>query len=242
MFAAILALAQVAAANVALDVKTASDGYQIDVRESFDENELQQIQTRFIALGKATCGGMTLRWGRFTYDTQHTADGASLIVNMVQRFECIDPATDPYKPVPADWKATEADERASKAAAERYVRAVLANDARTGIAMYEPFAEVDETAWRKAAGVMPDAGTGSFEVKRIDWMVNPETMAHPGAYVTYVMVGQYSKLAEMCGVLILYRTPGGEFQITQQMLNGVTRAAVESGQITQAQAASYCGG
>lgn len=241
---AILALAaQVAAADLPMKVTTtAKDHYQIDVGASFDETEMDQVKARLVSLGTTTCGSLTLRWGRFTYNTVHTTDGKAMITDMIQRFECIDPATDPYKPAPADWKPTEADERASKAAAERYIRAVLAGDAKAGIAMYEPIAEVDEAAWRNASGGLADAGSGSFEVQRLDWSVNPAGMAHPGAYVTYAIQGRYSNLAVMCGALLLYRTQSGQFQITQQSLVGIRQAAVDRGAITLAQAKSYCGG
>jgi hypothetical protein len=198
---------------------------------------------RMQATGQARCGKLKARWGRFTYDTGFLSDGSQTIKNYRQRFTCYDPATDPYKPAPAGWTASAKDNADAAAFALRYMAAFENADAKAGVPMMEPIADIDAATWLKqpvALRGMFAGGTRKFG--QPEWKLNPEGAMHPGAYAQILFLGDYPQLQTHCGVLLLYRDAPGVYHVSQQTIIAITKAAVANGTTTLEAAKKACGG
>ncbi|MBO9711958.1 hypothetical protein [Sphingomonas sp.] len=201
------------------------------------------VTARMIAAGAERCGKLQVRWGRFSFDTGYTPDGKQVMHNYRQAFSCIDPATDPYKPVAADWKASDKDNADALAFAQRYMAVFDAADAAKGIPMMEAMLEVDKPTWlAQPMQLKGKIGTGSRSFKGPFWRLNPQGASHPGAYAVFVFSGTYSALAAHCGALVLYRDGPGVYHVSQQNVVAISKASIAAGQNTEATAAKACEG
>lgn len=134
-----------------------------------------------------TCGKLKARWGRYAYNTLPSADGNANNAtrqNYRQTFSCYDPAHDPYKAAPANWKATEKDKADATAFLKRYLVSYDTADAKTGVPMMESLLEMDAPTW--LAGRVTKTSTAvTRTIRGPAWMVNPDGAAHPGVYVAF---------------------------------------------------------
>ena len=125
--ATIFVAALLAAASGSPDIKievVPGRGYAATVT-FIDANEFTPVIDRIKLLAAEKCGKQSVRFGRYFFDNQiDVARGVTVIKDFRQSFSCFDPATDPYKPVPADWKASTAD----VAAATQFVTRFLTYD------------------------------------------------------------------------------------------------------------------
>ena len=106
----VLALLLAAAGEPAIRVeKLAAGGFSADVA-SIEAARLTTTMQEVQRIAAQRCGKMKVRFGRYNFDSRvDTARNVMMIENLRQKFFCYDPATDPYKPVPADWKASDAE-------------------------------------------------------------------------------------------------------------------------------------
>lgn len=208
----------------------------------FPVEDLDPVYDRLKLVAAGQCGKLKVRFGRFKYNTI-VDGGVRKHINFEQGFSCFDPATDPYKPAPAGWKATAQDDAEALAFAKRYMTVVDAADAVQGMQMMEPILEIDRAAWIEQPDILKKTrGTGTRSFRGPFWEVNPDTAAHPGAYATLIFTGSYSGLAAHCGYLVIYRAAPGRYQVSQQSMVIYSKAMVAAGAISQANALKACEG
>lgn len=215
-------------------------GYQATVTP-FPVDDLETIYDRLKLVAKGQCGKLTVRWGRFKYNTI-TEGNVRKHIDFEQGFSCIDPATDPYKPVPAGWKATPQDDADALDFARRYMAVIDAVDVTRGLKMMEPILELDGATWRTQPDLLKSRGTGSRSYRGPYWEANPDTASHPGAYATIIFRGSYSAMASHCGYLVIYREAPGRYLVSQQSMVVYDKAIVASGAVSAANAAKACEG
>lgn len=247
IFAMMLAAAVPAAQTLpAVHQEGGVNGKQVLRVDPFAESQAEEVQAKLNTLAKARCGRLTLRWGRFNYDTRAgTANDpdARQIINYRQEYRCIDPATDPYKPAPPGWTASAADNAAALAYARRYMTAVDALDVDAGLSMMEAEVEATREEWLKLPQALKaSAGTGSRTFGAPRWLLDPDGASHPGIYATVTFRGTYTGLYNHCGYLMLYRDTAGHFRVAQQNFRALTRQDVSSGRVSQAAADAACEG
>lgn len=247
IFAVMLAVVAPAAQTLpVVHQETGTNGKQVLRVDPFPESQSQEVQTKLDGLAKARCGRLTLRWGRFNYDTRAgTANDpdARQIINYRQEFRCIDPATDPYKPAPPGWTASAADNAAALAYARRYMAAVDALNVDSGLSMMETEVEATREEWLKLPQALKQsAGAGSRTFAEPRWLLDPEGAGHPGIYATITFRGTYSGLYNHCGYLMLYRDGAGHYKVSQQNFRALTREDVSSGRVSRAAADAACEG
>ena len=225
---ALLLVAGAAQSEPAISVKAVpGKGYAATVT-LFPMDQAAAVQTRLDAAAAQRCGKLTVRWGKFSYDTQFgTGENSArtYAADYRQAFSCIDPATDPYKPVPADWKATPTDDADAIAFAKRYLAVFDAADAPRGIPMMEPLLELDAKTWNEQPLALKAVrGTGSRTLSGPYWQANPSGAGHPGAYATFTFKGVYSGLSAHCGYIVLYRDAPGFYYVSQQNIRAIAKA------------------
>lgn len=216
-------------------------GYTIAV-SPFPAADREKVMDRMSALAEQKCGALKPRWGRFEYDMAYPngANAGQWFVNYRQRLVCFDPANDPFKPAPDDWKPTEADNAAATAAVNRYLDLFEKGDVRA-LALLEPSLEMKPDEWLAQPNTFKGLiGTGSRELAGPFWRVNPTAAGHPGAYVMFAFRGTYSGMAAYCGVLTMYRAAPDTYQISVQRIQAITKAAVAAGRISSAATARAC--
>lgn len=188
------------------------------------------------------CGALKVRFGKFNYDNTVEADGRRMLKNHTQRFECIDPATDSYRPAPADWRPSAKDEADLSAFVDRFLTATDKGDAATGMPMMESIIEIQKAEWMDTTDRLRQhgGGAGRWTINIVGWGNNPEGAAHPGSYALVSVDGHYPKLAAYCGSLLIYREGPGRYWVSQRNLKVVPQAWVDDGSIPAAQLTELC--
>lgn len=215
-------------------------GYRVTA-PVFPAAQLDAASARMMVLAAKTCGKLKARFGRFDYNNK-LIDGVEQVVGFGQRFTCYDPATDPYKPAAAGWRASAQDSAQALDFAKAYLAAFDAVNARVGVAMMEPIVEITEAEWR----IQPQAfaavrGAGSRRFEPVQWSYNPDGAGHPGAYATITFYGSYAGLHQDCGQVVLWRRSAGEYLISRQLFRAVAKADVDADRIKAADARQMCG-
>ncbi|MBU7588272.1 MAG: hypothetical protein KAF42_03560, partial [Sphingopyxis terrae] len=153
----VLALLLAAAGEPAIRVeKLAAGGFSADVAD-IEAARLTTTMEEVQRIAAQRCGKMKVRFGRYNFDSRvDTTRNVMMIENLRQKFFCYDPATDPYKPVPADWKASDADTAAATSFVTRFLDRLDRGD-QARIAMMDPLAEITpkdsgKPACRRPAG------------------------------------------------------------------------------------------
>lgn len=133
-----------------------------------DADQYDPTIDRVKILATQRCGSLKVRFGRYYFDNQIDVDrGVTVIKDFRQNFSCFDPATDPYKPVPADWKASPAEVTAATSFAKTFVDSLDAGNGADLARMMDPALEAttaemkrfsDEAKWHQT-------GPGAFSVR-----------------------------------------------------------------------------
>lgn len=196
-------------------IEPAANGWNF-VIGSFAETQSDAVTEELKRRAAAKCGSQAVRWGRFT-SMQNLVGGIQMIVDYNQKFSCIDPANDPYKPVPADWQPSAADERDAVAFANRALAAIDGNNVPALMSMFEPLLDASEAEVRAFVDDFRSRSAPAGRKFRTTlWGANPEMAAHPGAFAYIVFDAPRS-----CGYFMLYRAGPGTFQIARQHVYGI---------------------
>lgn len=246
MLLALAALATLPLAQqqeIPIQIAKSEKGYTATIGDHYPD-QTPGVMERLKGMAKDRCGALTVRFGKFFYRNGFDARGKAMVQEFKQNFACIDPATDPYKPVAADWKPSAQDDADAKAFVDRYLALIDKGDAAAGMQMMEPVAEITREEWMDTSTRLRThsgpPGQGRWTATLVGWGNNPEGAAHPGAYTLYKVSGTYPKLAAYCGSLLLYRAGPGKYQVSQQQLKVIPQAFVDDGTIAAGDVPGLC--
>ena len=222
-----LALLLAAPADAAIRIEAVpGKGYTASVA-TFDAPDMTKIMARVAAEAKRRCGAQSVRFGRYYFDNRiDTARNMMLIENMRQGFFCFDPATDPYKPVPADWAASPAETASATVFVTRFLDRFDRGDA-AGMAMMDPLIEISREDWdglRKAATQHRTGSNGTLTAKFVTWANNPEGMAYPGAYAFFSVIDDHPGIIGTCGGIAVQRVRADEYRVAQYDVQYIAEA------------------
>lgn len=200
--------------------KTADGGYLMTVG-TFAIADADAVNAQLDVIVKQKCGALTPRWGKYTMERVPAGTRgmtADSFVNYRQAFSCVDPATDPHQPAPANWKASPADDADARAFTLRYLAAMDRSDSEAVRAMYIPTLVASTPAEELRATVNKFHGISdprSRQVTAVHWWINPDFGPFPGLFVAVSFNGP-----QHCGVLLLYRSGPGKYALTRQEVFG----------------------
>lgn len=230
--ATIFVAALLAAASGSPDIKievVPGRGYAATVT-FIDANEFTPVIDRIKLLAAEKCGKQSVRFGRYFFDNQiDVARGVTVIKDFRQSFSCFDPATDPYKPVPADWKASAADVAAATQFVARFLTYLDAGNGRALAALMDPQLEATTEEMNRFSGEakMHQTGTGSFTARLDAWLNNPPDASYPGAYAFFSVLSSHPGIAGTCGGILVYRVAEGKYQISQYDVRYVSQKLID---------------
>lgn len=229
---ALLVTALLAAAQAAPAIKVEAvpgRGYAATV-PVIDENQYDPVIERIKLLAAERCGRLSVRFGRFYFDNEIDVErGVTVIKDFRQNFTCFDPATDPYKPVPADWKASAAETAAVTQYVARFLTNLDAGNGRALAAMMDPQLEAtteDMNRFSREA-TMHQTGEGSFTARLDGWLNNPPDASYPGAYAYFAVLSSHPGIAGTCGGLLVYRAGEGQYRIAQYDVRYISQRLVD---------------
>jgi hypothetical protein len=195
-----------------------------------DADQYDPTIDRIKVLATQRCGSLKVRFGRYYFDNQIDVDrGVTVIKDFRQNFSCFDPATDPYKPVPADWVASSAEVTAATSFAKRFVDNLDTGNGAALATMMDPALESTATEMNRFSNEakMHQTGPGEFTVRLDGWLNNPEDAAYPGAYAYFAVLSSHPGIAGTCGGLLLYRERTGVYKISQYDVRYVSQALID---------------
>jgi hypothetical protein len=195
-----------------------------------DANQYDPVIERIKVLAAQKCGRLSVRFGRFFFDNQiDVARGVTVIKDYRQAFTCFDPATDPYKPVPADWKASPAEVAAATDYVTRFLTYLDAGNGRALAALMDPQLEAttDEMSRFSREAKMHQTGTGKFTARLDGWMNNPPDASYPGAYAYFAVLSTHPGIAGTCGGVLLYRLSEGKYQVSQYDVRYISQRLID---------------
>lgn len=195
-----------------------------------DENQYEPVIERIKVLATEKCGRLKVRFGRFFFDNQiDVARGVTVIKDYRQAFTCFDPATDPYKPVPADWKASAAEVAAATDYVTRFLTNLDAGNGRALAALMDPQLEAttDEMNRFSREAKMHQTGAGKFTPRLDGWLNNPPDASYPGAYAYFAVLSSHPGIAGTCGGILLYRLSDGKYQVSQYDVRYISQRLID---------------
>jgi len=195
-----------------------------------DENQYTPVIERIKLLAAERCGRQSVRFGRFFFDNQIDVErGVTVIKDFRQAFSCFNPATDPYKPVPADWKASAAETAAATQYVTRFLNNLDAGNGRALAAMMDPQLEATTEEMNRFSreAKMHQTGTGMFSPKLDGWLNNPPDASYPGAYALFAVISSHPGIAGTCGGVLVYRVADGKYQIAQYDVRYVSQKLID---------------
>jgi hypothetical protein len=204
-------------------------GYAATVA-AFEADQYTPMLDRIKVLASQRCGKLSVRFGRYFFDNQIDVErGVTVIKNFRQAFSCYDPATDPYKPVPADWKPSADDTAAAKALAVRFLDNLDKGNGATLRPMMDPALEATTEEMNRFSreAKMHQTGPGAFTARLDGWLNNPEDAAYPGAYAYFAVLSSHPGIAGTCGGLLLYRVSAGKFVISQYDVRYISQKLID---------------
>lgn len=197
---------------------------------TIDADQYDPVINRIKVLATQRCGKLKVRFGRYNFDNQVDVDrGVTVIQNFRQSFSCYDPATDPYKPVPADWKASTAEITAATTFVARFLTNLDAGNSSALVPMMDPMLEAtaaDMSRFSREAK-MYQTGTGAFTARLDGWLNNPEDAAYPGAYAYFAVLSSHPGIAGTCGGVLLYRVRTGEYVVNQYDVRYISQTLID---------------
>lgn len=195
-----------------------------------DENQYDPVVARIKLLAAERCGRLSVRFGRYFFDNQIDIDrGVTVIKDFRQAFSCFDPATDPHKPVPADWKPSAAETAAATQYVTRFLDYLDAGNGRALAAMMDPQLEATTEEMNRFSreAKMHQTGSGSFTGRLDGWLNNPPDASYPGAYAYFAVLSSHPGIAGTCGGLLLYRVSEGKYQISQYDVRYISQKLID---------------
>ncbi len=195
-----------------------------------DADQYNPVVDRIKMLAEQRCGTKKVRFGRYFFDNQIDIErGVTIIKDFRQAFSCYDPATDPYKPVPADWKASATETTAATRFAQRFVDNLDAGNAAMLVKLMDPSLETTATEMKRFSdeAKMHQTGPGEFSVRLDGWLNNPPDASYPGAYAYFAVLSSHPGIAGTCGGILLYRLRDGEYQISQYDVRYISQSLID---------------
>lgn len=225
-----IALLMAAPADVAIRIEPVpGKGYNALVG-TMDSADMTQVMLRVSEQAKRRCGTQSVRFGRYFFDSRiDTTRNVTLIENMRQSFFCFDPATDPYKPVPANWTASPTETANATVFATHFLDRLDRGDA-AGMAMMDPLIEVSKKDWdalRAGTRQFRTGETGTLTPQFVAWTNNPEGAAYPGAYAYFSVIDDHPGIIGTCGGVLVQRVRENEYRIAQYDVQFVSEALAE---------------
>lgn len=241
-----MALAMLVAAAGQPDIKVEAvpgKGYAATVG-SFDSANFDKVMERLTADAAVRCGKQKVRFGRHYYDNRvDTSRNVMVIENLRQNFSCYDPATDPYKPVPADWQASAAETAAVTVFVTRFLDRLDRGDA-AGMTMMDPIIEVSKADFDGLrSGMIQNrvkGATGTLTPKLVGWANNPAGAAYPGAYAFFSVLDDHEGIAGTCGSVMVQRVRENEYRIAQYDVQFISQALVDRQEMTDEELDGLC--
>ncbi|MBN8844041.1 MAG: hypothetical protein J0H88_12425 [Sphingomonadales bacterium] len=210
---------------------------------AIDADQYASIIERVKVLAAQRCGSKKVRFGRFQFDNQvDVKRGVTVIKDYRQAFSCYDPATDPYKPVPADWKASATETAAATRFVQRFLDNLDEGNSAALVRMMDPALETTATEMKRFSdeAKMHQTGTGEFTPRLDGWLNNPEDASYPGAYAYFAVLSSHPGLVGTCGGLLVYRVREGEYQIAQYDVRYFSQDLVDKSGMTDEQLNRLC--
>ena len=208
-----------------------------------DADQYNSTIDRIKVLATQRCGTLKVRFGRYYFDNQIDVDrGVTVIKDFRQNFSCFDPATDPYKPVPADWKASAAEITAATSFAKKFVDNLDRSNGAVLASMMDPALEATAAEMKRFSeeAKMHQTGPGEFTVRLDGWLNNPEDAAYPGAYAYFAVISSHPGIVGTCGGLLLYRVRDGVYNISQYDVRYVSQALIDEAGYTDEELNRLC--
>ncbi|SKB26311.1 hypothetical protein [Sphingopyxis flava] len=238
-----LALLLAAAGEPGIAIKAVPErGYTAEI-ETFDSATIGGVMERIKRAAAERCGAQGVRFGRHQFDTRVDTDrNVMLIENMKQNFICFDRASDPYKPVPADWKASAEDTAGASAFVTRFLDLLDRGDA-AGIAMMDPLVELTQADWdglHKAAMQHRTGSGGALKPQFRLWLNNPPDTTYPGAYAFFSVMDDHPGIEGTCGGILVHRVHASEYRIVQYDVQYISAALVEQQGLTPDELDGLC--
>lgn len=238
-----LALLFAAAGEPGIAIKAVPEqGYTAEIG-TFDSARIGGVMERIKDVAAERCGAQGVRFGRHQFDTRvDTARNVILIENLKQNFLCFDRATDPYKPVAADWKASDEDTAGGRAFVTRFLDLLERGDA-AGIATMDPLVELTQADWdglRRAAMQHRTGSGGALSPQFRLWVNNPPETAYPGAYAYFSVIDDHPGIEGTCGGILVHRVRANEYRISQYDVQFISSALVEQQGLTADELDGLC--
>lgn len=225
------AMLMAAAGQPAIKVETVPGRGYAAVVGSFNSGDFDKVMARLTVEAERRCGAQKVRFGRHFFDNRvDTSRNVMVIENLRQSFFCFDPATDPYKPVPADWKAPPAETANVTVFVTRFLDRLDRGDA-AGMAMMDPIIEVTKKDWDGLHADMvrnrTKGATGTLTPEFVGWSNNPPAAAYPGAYAFFRVTDDHAGIAGTCGAVMVQRVRANEYRISQYDVQFISQALVD---------------
>lgn len=225
---AVLAVAAVGQPEIKIET-VPGKGYAATVAV-IDADQYDPVLDRIKAIAVQRCGSLKSRFGRYYFDNQVDVErGVMVIKNFRQSFHCYDPATDPYKPVPADWKASAAETTAATKFVARFLDDLDKGNGVSLAKMMDPALEATPAEMNRFSkeAKMHQTGSGAFTSRLDGWLNNPEDAIYPGAYAYFAVLSSHPGIAGTCGGLLVYRVREGEYVISQYDVRYISQQLVD---------------
>lgn len=238
-----VALLLAASAQPDIHIAAVSGQSYVASVDTIAAGDLTPVVDRIRASAKLRCGRLDVRFGRFKYDNRvDLKTNVPMIDNMKQNFFCFDPATDPYKPVPADWTASAAETANATVFVTRFLDQFDTGDAARGMAMMDPLIEITPADWDglRADAMRNRTGAGTMTPKFVAWLNNPDGAAYPGAYAYFSVIDDHPGIAGTCGGILLQRVRENEYRVSQYDVRYISQALVEQQGLTDEQLDGLC--
>lgn len=217
-------------------------GFSVQVA-AFDSGQYNAVLEQIQALAKQRCGKRSVRFGRFGFENWVDAERKVTVIEKYQQaFSCFDPATDPYKPVPADWEASAAETAAISSFITRYLGHFETGNAAAAAAMMDPMMEVTTAEMQRTIdeAKLFHEEDGTLAPRFIQWMRNPEGATYPGAYAYFVVDDADPGVAGTCGGILVQRVQANEYRVAQYDVRFISQALVDEHNLTLAQLNQLC--
>jgi len=227
-----MAFALLAAGAVQPEIKVApvpGKGYAATIA-MIDADQYDPVVNRIKVLAGERCGKLKVRFGRYYFDNLIDVDrGVTVIKDFRQNFSCYDPATDPYKPVPADWKPSAAEVEAVTRFVTRFLDNLDAGNGAVLAKMMDPALESTAAEMNRFSQEAKayQTGEGEFTGRLDGWLNNPEDAAYAGAYAYFAVLSSHPGIAGTCGGLLVYRVREGDYRISQYDVRYVSQALID---------------
>ena len=222
-FLNILIFGAAAASAPTITVASKSDGY-IATTKPFAVTDEAAVEAEVSRQATELCAGKSVKWGTFGSEAKidRQSEKAPEVANYFKEFSCAEVEQRDYAAAPADWKSSSADDADVRAFFDRYYSKRDGGDFSAAAAKFDPTQgmTLGSQVQREFNGKL---GSGSRQVTKVTWYVNPDGADHPGVFVALDFVGRYKSMHFYCGYLMLYRIGQGSYDIVREEQNQYER-------------------